>query len=138
MKTKAPPPQFRSGRTGLLLPAAQEGGCVRALRGDGHRHIEVGPTSDRVCGSADWDTEATRISALTDSPAWATGMNIRSLPRTQAVLRITDNIERYVKATSPRPHHVSLSRDVWQKLRDIAKTDDLDFDGIPLVRRSLT
>lgn len=65
-------------------------------------------------------------------------MNIRLLPRTQAVLRITENVERYVKALSKRPDRVSLSREVWQKLRDVAKTDDLDFDGIPLVRRSLT
>lgn len=61
-------------------------------------------------------------------------MNVENLGA-KSVERILKDIRKYVDARSPAPQEILLSRDSYTKLRNLSKSDDLDFRGIRLVCR---
>ena len=62
-------------------------------------------------------------------------MNVVGLRRTQAVQKILEDIQRYLKARVRPPAEIVVSRDTFAKLKDQARTDALDYNGIRLVCR---
>lgn len=62
-------------------------------------------------------------------------MNVVTLRRTQAIKRILDDIAQYLRARAAAPREIVISRDSFLKLKDQARTDALDYNGIRLVCR---
>lgn len=62
-------------------------------------------------------------------------MNIRTLPQTGSVKAVCENVRRYLAAMPNKPERVVLTRDVFLKLKDAAKTSDIDYNGVKLVSK---
>jgi hypothetical protein len=63
-------------------------------------------------------------------------VNISFLHQTKAIRDVCAMVKRLIDAMPRRPDSVTLSSEQFRKLAEAAKTDDLEFHGVKLVRRA--